>query len=249
MVFLQFQVHQILKDKQTVAHYGALMSSNFRKRYPRIYHMWEILLHVKQEFMVLFAFMLFFMIIIVTTKSIVNWGFQMILCLFIITYIGVRKQDKRDSGLRRLAKVWPLIIWYSSLVLILQITYQFAALPVVRRALRIDAFLDLLPIWIRRNLGILGFTVYSTFIWEKFIVYLLYFAIGVYVRKNMRESPIVTESKPAQGGDLNNSDMQQDYFQKEALADFEAEYRAVRFTTPYLIYKVKKIWFFFDIIS
>lgn len=59
----------------------------------------------------------------------------------------------------------------------------------------------------------------------------------------------MTESKPAQGGDLNNSDMQQDYFQKEALVDFEAEYRAVRFTTPYLIYKVKKIWFVLDIIS
>ena len=74
-------------------------------------------------------------------------------------------------------------------MLILQITYQFAALPVVRRALNIDSFLDLLPVWIRRNIGILGFTVYSTFIWEKFIVYLLYFAIGVYVRKHLKLSP------------------------------------------------------------
>ena len=76
-----------------------------------------------------------------------------------------------------------MIIWYSSLVLILQITYQFAALPFVREALEIDEFLNMLPTWIRRNISILGFTVYSGYIWEKFLVYLIYFAIGVYVRK------------------------------------------------------------------
>ena len=33
------------------------------------------------------------------------------------------------------------------------------------------------------------------------------------------------------------------------VVDFEAEYRAVRFTTPYIIYKVKKMWVVLDIIS
>lgn len=48
---------------------------------------------MKKEFLVLFSFMIFFIIIIVTNKSIINWGFQIILCIFIITYIGVNKRD------------------------------------------------------------------------------------------------------------------------------------------------------------
>ena len=43
----------------------------------------------------------------------------------------------------------------------------------------------MLPTWIRKNIGIIGFTPYSTYIWEKFLIYLIYFAIGVYVRKQM----------------------------------------------------------------
>jgi hypothetical protein len=53
----------------------------------------------------------------------------------------------------------------------------------VRKALEIDVFLDMLPLWIRKNIGIIGFTVSSTYIWEKFLIYLIYFAVGVYVRK------------------------------------------------------------------
>jgi len=89
------------------------------------------------------------MLIILTTKTIVNWGFQIILCIFIITYIGIGNEGPQDSGIKRLSKVWFLIIWYSSLILILQITYQFAALPIIRQALDIDDFLNILPLWIR----------------------------------------------------------------------------------------------------
>ena len=127
--------------------------------------------------------MVFFMIIILTTKSIINWGFQIILCIFIISYIGVSNESPENSGIKRLSKVWFMITWYSSLVLILQITYQFAALPIVREALKIDQFLNMLPLWIRRNINIIGFTVYTTYIWEKFLAYLIYFSVGIYVRK------------------------------------------------------------------
>lgn len=118
---------------------------NFKNRYPRLFHIWEIIQHLKKEFLVLFSFVVFFMLIILTTKSIINWGFQIILCIFIITYIGVGSNSPQSSGVKRLSKVWFMMIWYSSLILILQITYQFAALPIVRQALELDVFLDMLP--------------------------------------------------------------------------------------------------------
>jgi hypothetical protein len=41
----------------------------------------------------------------------------------------------------------------------------------------------------------------------------------------------------------------QDYEEEDVKNDWEAEYRAVRFTTPYLIFKLKKLWLILDIIS
>jgi hypothetical protein len=83
-------------------------------------------------------------------------------------------------------------------------------LPTIRSALEIDKFLDLLPTWIRRNIGIIGFTVYSKYIWEKFLIYLLYFAIGVYVRKQMkiwRSEATIAHPGTVKNKTLNNSDM------------------------------------------
>lgn len=255
VVFLQFQVQQVLKDERMVAEYRQRAADNFRRRFPRVHHLWEIFEHLKKEFLVLFSFVIFFMMIILTTKSVINWGFQIILCVFIITYIGVNNRDTQaGSGIKRLSRVWFLIIWYSSAVLLLQITYQFAALPVVREALEIDQLLAALPEWVRRNIGILGFTVYTTFIWEKFLIYLLYFALGVYVRKQMRaweQQDIKHRIQQKQEVllQLNNSDMQQDYFEADKEVDWRKEYLKIRFSTPYLVYKIRKVWLLLDKIS
>ena len=128
----------------------------------------------------------------------------------------------------------------------------------MRKALEIDMFLDMLPLWIRRNIGILVFTVYTTFIWEKFLIYLLYFAIGVYVRKQMRIWDEVDKQsrqkslalvRGASSDKLNNSDMQHDYFERAKAVDYEELYREIRFTTPFLVYKIKKLWVVLDKIS
>lgn len=86
-------------------------------------------------------------------------------------------------------------------------------MPIVRQALEIDQFLDLLPTWLRKNIGIIGFTVYSTYIWEKFLIYLIYFAVGVYVKKSISTWNDESKSqKPIVGEAINpnvsrNSDM------------------------------------------
>jgi hypothetical protein len=152
-------------------------------RHTSIYHFWELLQHIKKEFLILLTFVIFFVIIIFSDKNIINWGFQIIICIFIITWVGVKNHVAHDNGIKRLQKVWFLIIWYSGFVLIVQITFQFAALPYIRRNLHLDFILNLLPLWIRKNLALIGFQVYSTYIWQKFLIYLMYFAIGVYVKE------------------------------------------------------------------
>ena len=79
--------------------------------------------HMKKEFLILLTFVVFFVIIIFSDKNIINWGFQIIICVFIITYVGVGNHLKQDNGIRRLQRIWFLIIWYASFVLIVQITF------------------------------------------------------------------------------------------------------------------------------
>ena len=102
-----------------------------------------------KEFLILICFIIFFMMIIFSTKSVINWGFQIIICIFIITYVGVGNNEPPKTGMRRLDKVWNLIIYYAASVLVLQITYQFAALPSVRQSLHLNYVLSYLPTWIR----------------------------------------------------------------------------------------------------
>ena len=117
----------------------------------------------------------------------------------------------------------------------------------------------MLPQWIRKNIGIIGFTVYSTYIWEKFLIYLIYFAVGVYVRKQMviwnREiaahNATVNNQIQMKKNNINNSDMMEVYDEKilegpEKVFDWTEEYNKVKFTTPYLVYKIRPIWIILD---
>jgi len=140
--------------------------ANFKERYPGLAHFFELLRHMKKEFLILLTFTVFFVIIIFSDKNIINWGFQIIICIFIIAYVGYGNRLADDTGLNRLHRVWFLIIWYASFVLIVQITFQFAALPYVRKSLNLDYILDLLPLWVRKNLPLIGFKVYKTYIWQ-----------------------------------------------------------------------------------
>lgn len=43
--------------------------------------------------------------------------------------------------------------------------------------------------------------------------------------------------------------MLEDYFQDKANVDWEKEYLKIRFTTPYLVFKLRKLWVILDKLS
>lgn len=44
----------------------------------------------------------------------------------------------------------------------------------------------------------------------------------------------------------NNSDMLEVYNDNQSEVDWKTEFMKIRFSTPYLVYKVRKIWFVVD---
>jgi hypothetical protein len=117
VIFLQYQVHKLTQNEKLVDKFADEVSGNFKQRYPRIYHFWELLQHIKKECLILLTFIVFFVIIIFSDKNIINWGFQIIICIFIVTYVGV-SHTAHENGINRLQRVWFMIIWYSAFVLI-----------------------------------------------------------------------------------------------------------------------------------
>jgi uncharacterized membrane protein YgaE (UPF0421/DUF939 family) len=84
-------------------------------------------------------------------------------------------------------------------------------------------------------------------IWEKFLLYIVYFAVGVIVSKQFK-----SWNKQIEVEKERNSDYQS-YFEtendKNKDHDWDAEYIKVKFTREFMVYKIKKVWPVLDIIS
>jgi hypothetical protein len=82
------------------------------------------------------------------------------------------------------------------------------------------------------------------------VIYLLYFAIGIYVKEQMIEwnkieftaKNIELQDQPVR----RNSDMMEAYSQDKTKVDWNQEFMKIRFTRPYLVYKVRKVWVIID---
>lgn len=61
-------------------------------------------------------------------------------------------------------------------------------MPEIRKGFHLDEFIEeWLPPIIKKNPDIIGFTVYTDKIWFHFLIHILFFAIGVYVRKQFNK--------------------------------------------------------------
>ena len=107
-----------------------LLADNMKKikvtlknRYPKISQVVDLILHLYKELLIFLAFVIYFTIIIFAQKNLINWGFQFILGIFLIAYLGVGNYAPIYTGLRRLSFVWNSIIYYSAFVLISTIIF------------------------------------------------------------------------------------------------------------------------------
>jgi|LauGreDrversion4_2_1035121.scaffolds.fasta_scaffold12084_10 hypothetical protein len=70
------------------------------------------------------------------------------------------------------------------------------------------------------------------------------------VWERIEKNSKVIELLPQYGGkeraNLDNSDMVEEYNQDATAINWKQEYMKIRFTTPYLVYKVRRIWFIVD---
>lgn len=81
-------------------------------------------------------------------------------------------------------------------------------------------------------------------------MYIMFFSIGMYLKKEF-EKWGRKEKKKTRGEENNsdNSDMKSYFGEGKVNMEWSKEYMKIRFTTPYLVYKIRPIWVVLDKLS
>ena len=89
------------------------------KKYPKSTHFVSLAWNLQKEIIIFLSFIIFFLVVIFTGKNMLFWGFFLIICLLLIAYLLVSNDNTdHEAGVKRLARLWGMIIYYSGLVLL-----------------------------------------------------------------------------------------------------------------------------------
>jgi hypothetical protein len=101
--------------------------SNLKTRFPIINKYFQLIYNVKRYLMLILVFMTFFYIIQIYPRSLINWGFLII--INILFYIQLSQENYSISEKLR---YWRVMISYSSIVILVNIVFLFCQLPYIK---------------------------------------------------------------------------------------------------------------------
>lgn len=84
-----------------------------------MYKIFESLYNLKRNIILLVTFVTFYVILLVKKRSFINWGFMVLTTL--LTYIEISQNHSRSKN----KKYWQLMIFYSSLIIIINVIFIF----------------------------------------------------------------------------------------------------------------------------
>jgi hypothetical protein len=113
----------LLDEPKKVQEHLTEAKTNFVARYPRFSHFSEVLYHLLKELLIFLCFIIFFIMIIVAEKNVINWGYQIIIAIFLLVYVAVGNKAPPKTGLKRLQVIWNSIIYYTFIVLVAIISF------------------------------------------------------------------------------------------------------------------------------
>ena len=79
--------------------------------------------NLMKELLVFLCFIILFIMVIFAEKNLINWGFQIIIGVFLIVYMVVGNKSPSRTGLNRLRSIWKALIYYSAIILLVIITF------------------------------------------------------------------------------------------------------------------------------
>ena len=124
------------------------------------------------------TFLIFYIIILTSQKkNLINWGFLIMTHLLIYSQMSFQK-TKKVTGM------WKVIVIYSSIVILANITFIFLKTPYIVNKKFVTNLQGLVPdILIKEQTEFIGLIESKDNLWKKFIPYLTFFIISVYVER------------------------------------------------------------------
>lgn len=144
-----------------------------------------MLYNLKRKITLTIVFVSLYLILLIDERSIINWGFLVILSMNL--YVELSKNKK---SIRLKKGFWNLMIIYSFLVIFSFIVFLFIQLPFINNLQLIRQFKQILPTWMLQYPQILGFkfngdTDLYTNKFYIFFPYLMFLILSVYIESEI----------------------------------------------------------------
>jgi len=139
---------------------------------------------IGKQVKIAFTFLIFYTVIFVCDKNMLNWGFLIVTCAFLAADVATDYENPDPLASRKkLMRGWNIIIYYAAFVLLAQTTYQFASLPIIFESLQLQKVIDILPPVIKLNGEVWGFYQFKDLVWLNFLGQIVFLVFGIYIRR------------------------------------------------------------------
>ena len=146
-----------------------------------------------------------------------------------------------------MANIWSVYIVCSAISFLSILAYQILEMDILEKDVQI--FLRIVPDFIKKIVHIIGFEDYSQLktiqLALKFLPYVLNFSLGMFARRQMVSNSDKHRKISLQKDNLNHLDISRPISETET---FEEIVFGSRFNFAFLMYKLKRFWWFIDII-
>ena len=216
----------------------------FGTKYPTLTTWLTVLVEMVQLAIPWITYIIFLIIAVVNNKSLINWVLLTMTLILLFWHISADLVTTKSHV--RLTRGWATFTLVSAICFLVIVIFQILCLDPISHSQFAKDFLDSLPTFITKNSKIIGLEDYTDFtvgqLAVKFLAYVAYFNLSVITRRQFIKS-----SKKV-------ADYEKDKNQVENLDDLPSnpdgdKVLEAKFSLVFVIYKLRKIWPVFDLIS
>lgn len=142
------------QDKKEVEQCIERAQDNLIGRFPGANKVFQQFYTLKRHILIIIVIATFYILILALPSSLIFWGFLILTNLLIYVHIAPKHEGWKLATQR---SAWFAMIAYSSVVILSNLALIFMFLPYMRQKNFVQAWIELVPGWVRDKPEIIGF--------------------------------------------------------------------------------------------
>lgn len=218
----------------------------FGTKYPNLTAWLTVIVELVQLAIPWITYIIFLIIAVVNNKSLINWVLLTMTLILLFWHISADLVTTKSHV--RLTRGWATFTLVSAICFLVIVIFQILCLDPISHSQFARDFVDSLPSFITKNIKIIGLEDFTDFTVKqlavKFLAYVAYFNLSVITRRQfVKSSKKVADYEKCENQVKNLNDLPSNpENNKEQVLE-------AKFSLVFVIYKLRKLWPVFDIIS